>query len=526
VNVKLKDGNILEGDKPIVIIGPNGAGKTTYGNELANLNNAEWIGATRNLQFENNIPVQTQEQAISTVESQKQNQKSQPWMLSTILNQLLTKLKAEDAEFSTNYCNNLRKGIQGELKETKLITLTRLWNEIFPRRVINFDSYSPTVTVDYGGRGDGFGISRLSEGERVALYLLARVLDASLNMIVVDETELHFHSLLAREFWDKLERYRDDCRFIYITHDLSFALSRHEPTFIIIKDTEHNYQVESFTDMPDSIIKNVLGAATLSVTTEKIVFCEGERSSIDYKIFSRWFNSDKITVIPVESCETVIKCVDVVNNGKTVKGAQAIGIIDKDFHSDKHIKQIIKSNTYVLTVHEVESLLILPEVFLLVALKKGFSLADAKVALDKTVLKIKDEYNQAGNKKSKVIIERFAKNFEYKNQNIFNKACKSRGEIALIKSELQECVQGLSNSFTELFETESELVINTIKSADITEIFKILPGKNLLGEFSKIIKCTIDEYTSIVVDLLESDDIELRNIFNKYLPDSNNLTFP
>jgi predicted ATP-dependent endonuclease of OLD family len=67
----------------------------------------------------------------------------------------------------------------------------------------------------------------MSDGEKVGLYLISQILLAEKNCIlIIDEPELHLHKALMARLWNKLEEYRNDCFFIYITHDLDFAVSK------------------------------------------------------------------------------------------------------------------------------------------------------------------------------------------------------------------------------------------------------------------------------------------------------------
>ncbi len=56
--VKLTDTDTIDGNYPIVVIGPNGSGKTRFAAQLATRNNAEFLGALRNIAMQENIPMQ------------------------------------------------------------------------------------------------------------------------------------------------------------------------------------------------------------------------------------------------------------------------------------------------------------------------------------------------------------------------------------------------------------------------------------------------------------------------------------
>lgn len=75
--------------------------------------------------------------------------------------------------------------------------------------------------------GEEYDFNDLSDGERTVFYYIGHVLTSRENAyIIVDEPENHMNSGLSRRLWNRLEEIRDDCKFIYITHDLEFATTR------------------------------------------------------------------------------------------------------------------------------------------------------------------------------------------------------------------------------------------------------------------------------------------------------------
>lgn len=64
----------------------------------------------------------------------------------------------------------------------------------------------------------------MSDGERVGLYLMAQSLCVpSDKTIIIDEPEIHLHRSIMNRLWEAIEAEREDCFFIYITHDTQFA---------------------------------------------------------------------------------------------------------------------------------------------------------------------------------------------------------------------------------------------------------------------------------------------------------------
>src|SRR6185312_9766895 len=104
----------------------------------------------------------------------------------------------------------------------------------------------------------------MSDGERTCLYLAARVLTADPGILVIDEPELHMHRKLAIDYWNKLEDMRPDIRFVYVTHELHFGLSRRDPVFLVMRD-EGAIERAKIDTLPPTLVEALLGAATLSI---------------------------------------------------------------------------------------------------------------------------------------------------------------------------------------------------------------------------------------------------------------------
>lgn len=371
--VKLSGTISLSGSHPIVIIGPNGSGKTTFGAGLANQNKAEFVGALRNIVLGENIAMQGLDQAEQELTSKINRSRSRYWQMSNEIDQLFTKLLAEDAASATKFRDKHLAGEAAQLEETNLMLLRNAWANFFPGREIDFSSYKPTVKSDFSSSGAAYSASRMSDGEKVALYLGGRILNSQSNIVVIDEPEVHFHSRLAVRFWNTLEQFRPDIRFIYITHDLTFALSRQSAQFVIVKPDTEPIIIPLDGELPKSLSESILGAASFSLYAKRIIFCEGEEGEgSDYSFYSSWFNGFDTAVIPVGSCKDVIQCTNAFGNETLVSGVSALGIVDRDYWPDRYIDSLPPS-ICVLPVHEVESLFCLEEVFTAVGLHLGLN---------------------------------------------------------------------------------------------------------------------------------------------------------
>ena len=144
----------------------------------------------------------------------------------------------------------------------------------------------------------------LSDGEKAIFYYIAHVLLAQeKSYIIVDEPENHLHLALVSKLWDTLELIREDCQFIYLTHNLEFANTRTNSKKIWMKSftapaTWDMQEIESNKDIPQVLYMELLGSR------KAILFCEGKKTSYDINLYSRLFPN--YLVIPVDGHMQVI----------------------------------------------------------------------------------------------------------------------------------------------------------------------------------------------------------------------------
>ena len=95
--------------------------------------------------------------------------------------------------------------------------------------------------------------------------------------------------------------------------------------------------------------------------TKPVLFCEGDKNSLDYKVYNSLFEN-KIIVMPVGGHKKVIEYTMAYNSLNFFNNNKAFGIIDKDFHSFEKLEKLKKNKIYHLQVNEIESLLIVEDV--------------------------------------------------------------------------------------------------------------------------------------------------------------------
>jgi ABC-type lipoprotein export system ATPase subunit len=347
-----------DGESVIVILGPNGSGKTQLAQRIAQDNQVSAISAQRRTWVDDSLPVQEEQQLRSQVRSQQDRWRQQSWQPTEEINFILSTLIQDHTNLLTKRNEQaIDAGISLEpVRDTKLILLQGLWNRLFPRRKLEIGGFFPKVKrLDAASSVQPYQLRQMSDGERTVLYMAARVMTAEQPVVLVDEPELHMHCRLAVQFWDEAEKLRTDCRFVYVTHDLNFALSRRRATYLVARSSD-KAEALVVDELPSSIAAEVLGAATLPFYAKRIFLFEGEPGKgFASEFFSAWFDDDETFAIPSGDRNAVCAAVSGLKTIGVVAAA-VIGLIDRDFYSDDVLSAVTDGVT-VLQLHELESVL-------------------------------------------------------------------------------------------------------------------------------------------------------------------------
>lgn len=354
----------------IVAVGANGSGKTTLSNDFKKYlpNTGIVISAQKVLiiptfsgvsNFNNTSQKLQQSQKIDKslkVTYSTENQGSS-WSIMTQVGGefqiLLDNLLAERSVVRNKYFDQLRNGqVINDIPVTRLDKALTIWNSLIQHRTLECTD-GINITLKPLMTSNSYPAHQMSDGEKVALYLIAHILQApESGFIIIDEPEMYLHKTILKKLWDILEVERQDCIFIYLTHDLDFATSRTaQKVWIKSFNYPNNWEIENIPDneLPEPLLLELLGSR------KNILFCEGKKGSIDEKIYNILFPN--FTITPVDNCFAVINYTKAFNKlpNSTTK---AFGIIDSDHHGTERLQALKPENIFSISMAEPENLLL------------------------------------------------------------------------------------------------------------------------------------------------------------------------
>lgn len=359
--------------RTLTIVGANGAGKSRFGIDIARRLNNNIFGISALKAFfitpnDNSMPCNT----ITSLYNQLQAQS--PYKIEAIdteFERLMYMLMYEEfinvIDFKHNNPDNSKK----QLPETKLDRVQHHWENIFPQNKmlrmagqLSFSDYKDSRP---------YPAMRLSDGEKTVFYLLAAILFAAPNdLIMVQDPEVFLHHSIMKQVWDTVEQMRPDCTFIYLTHDLEFAASRSESTCVWVKsyDAEENlwdYEILNSPNLlPEDVYLDLLGSR------KPILFIEGtDNRSIDVQLYTRLY--PEYTIKPLGGCSKVIETTRTFNDLKSFHHIESHGIVDRDRRTRKEAESLRERNIAVPDVAEIENLLLIEPVIRIVAHRMGLN---------------------------------------------------------------------------------------------------------------------------------------------------------
>lgn len=525
----------FEKGKPIVLLGANGAGKTRLSVKIEELNDQNFmhsyssqsflvqrITAQKSLTLSESTIIKGLEAAereaitgADYVNSTKLGYRFGSNPATYLLNdydKVLSLFFARNNKLVEQYHELCREAqsknnpIPQPIKSLKE-QAEEIWSYLLPKRQIDLSGNEVHVkynTERYHGK-------EMSDGERVILYMIVQALSVKENsLLIIDEPELHIHKAILKKLWDKLEEARQDCVFLYITHDLEFAVSRSVKEVLWVKSYNGNeewdfefLELSDYNELPEGLLFEVLG------TQKKIVFVEGTRDSLDYLIFQEIYKDKDYHVIPCGGCTQVINYVKAKNGYSKFDYLKVYGIIDRDFRTPREINALERQGIFALKVAEVENLFIVPELLEFVNDRLGRNDND----LEKVKAFVVDLYDKV---KHQQILSAFASEMKFRLKSL-------NVDVGMDADNVKTLIEEkfTKESIDSLFNDRSSVFIDLNEYESILKVFNY---KELSDKIAPKFGLTTGEYRKLIINLLKRsvnghEKEKIINAIRPYIPD-------
>ncbi len=518
----------LESQESLVIVGANGAGKSKFGAWIEKNNKSFPVGTIRRISAQrmlivpdrvNVLPHSISQNVFTYGEEHSHNNHdtviARRWNNQPTTNPLndyqhvLQLIFSDQAKHDREYAKASRQS-EVKLPQKRSISddIIYIWNKVFRQCVIDIDHSESKVSAMSPINGVTYPGSQMSDGERVCLYLIGQCLCVPEHgILIIDEPEIHLHKAILSPLWDAIESKRSDCTFIYITHDLEFAATRTNAKKLWVKEFDGVAwkwdELQPNDDFPEEILFKVIGSR------KPVLFVEGNNHSDDRKIYETFFPEH--TIIPVDSCSTVIQYTKSLKRLPHLHHWNVYGIVDRDFRDENQIVGLETDNVYFLGVAEQENLFCTEEVV-------GFMAQLLKFEPIEDILgQVRDCI--VGSFKAEIEVQAAKATHAYLERRIASALGKSRHDLTL--NDLRAAVNGISQHI-DLDNTYSAFhtLYNTLLSQkDWAGILMHFNSKHLLTKVSGIFKQNRREYVRLALSYLREDSAtELRDSLRKYLP--------
>lgn len=518
-------------NQSFVIIGANGSGKSRLGKHIEDNTyerNSYRISAQRALTIPDFVSLKSFEEASdlllygttdkNTVEKKS---KSYKWGWNGYENRLIDDFdnllssvfalkNKENDKFVQTCKENERLGRQHPNAPSTIIDrIIEIWTSIMPHREIILAD----AKVAARHNGSEYHGKNLSDGERVALYLLAQSLCVPDGyIIIVDEPEIHLHKSVMIKLWDSIEEYCPNKTFVYITHDLDFASSRKSACKIWVKGfdgTTWDIQpLPEIENVPESLMIEILG------NRKNVLFVEGEKGSYDFELYKHIYPD--FYVVPCGSCSAVIQNTKAFRNMGHLHNLHIYGIIDHDYRTDIEVESYSRNGIHVLEIAEIENLFCIEGVVRIIAEHQAYPNVEDKIesVKDSVFDAFLQEYDNQLCSICEREIQHKLKNYKKTNQNT--------------QQDLEDQLASLFRSINvaELYTNTKNRLNEIIDNKDYDCLLGIFNRKNIHKRISKKLGLTDtedDNYAKLVLRLLNTDKKEhIISIMSKFTPNITN----
>ena len=487
-------------DKDVILIGTNGSGKSFLANYLKekHFNNIVVFPAQKYLFFLKNDRYPYIEIDRNQMLNDRFNNKAKfkEESIHDVFSKAITAL-------SNEYVGEL-----DEMRKTKedRVTVYDKVIDIFNKILVDIE-----IEINVKSRqlfpkknGEEYDFNQMSDGERAILFYIIQVLMSNENSyIIVDEPETHLNSALVIKLWDLLKKEREDCKFVFISHNIDFISTRKNVDILWCKKFEYPEKWE-LVELKEKILP--LELLTKLVGCKKpILFCEGTEESYDYEVYSAIFQ-EIYSVFPVENHRNVISYVTTYKATKKICQYEPLGIVDGDLIEKSEISLYREKNVIVLPFNEIEMFLLNEDI-----ISNLLSLMYYNTEVNKKIDIFKNELiNNIKNNKEEIILEKIKKFIDTKlEKEKINNNNKT-------KEMLKESFKKLTAiSIDEKYEEYEEELDKIISSKNYEEALKWCSLKEKISK-GLANKCLEFNYLEKAIVRIKNDDELKRKLREKY----------
>ena len=520
--------NYTTDSNSVIIIGANGAGKSKLGAwiEQQDFKTVHRIASQRGLSFEKNIPLRNYDEAENLVlwghsEYQDPNatKKGNKWgwndhakYTTKLINDfeyVLAALLAMATNEEHRYVVDTKEAEKNNHEYPKPPTtvidkLFDIWNKVLPQRTLTLEDSKFFASFEKDGNPVKYSATEMSDGERSVLYLAAQVLCVPQNkVLIMDEPELHLHPSIMDRLWESLEHYRQDCLFIYITHDLQFAAKHNTAEKIWIKDYDgHNWKMQPIedSDLPEELLLEIMGSR------KNVIFVEGERNSFDTKLYTELYPD--YLIVPCGGCSQVIARTKAFRNNPELHDCDVFGIIDRDYRSEYEIEKFKEHGIFTIKVAEVENLFLVEELVRLMAEQFGNDVDIVFHNVRQYIVEVRFK-NQINGQ----ICESVVSEIKYK----LSSAEISKVNEDKAKESLESALSSID--YDQIKSAQERKFQQVLDEGDYTKVLQVFNQKNLSRSIGHFLGIDDRLYCSKVINLLQGmKHDEIITALSPYLP--------
>jgi len=498
----------IDGVHNIVIIGANGAGKTRMGAWIETHQPdgimVHRISAQRALSIPDAADIRTLDVAekglfygyakpeanIAYKSGHRWSQQAATSLLNDYAH-LLATIFAKTSKRNEDYTRlaQTQGGNAGAVPQSTSDIIIEIWPDIMPQNTISFTD-GKIMTAKEGV--PNYHGKEMSDGERVALYLMGQCLSAPENSIVIiDEPEIHLHKSLMSRLWNKLEELCPNKLLIFITHDLDFAASRIGSKKIWIQNFlgEDRWiweMVPELEELPANLVIEIVG------NRRNVLFCEGDSNSYDFLLYQAAYPT--FHIIPRGGCNKVIESTKAINDTPSINHINAVGIIDRDYRTAAEIAALTAQRIFTVEVAEIENLLCIEPLLRIVA-------ENQHQDPDGIVQTVTDFIiNEMQSELDTQVTNHAQREIQYQ----LNKYVKTAHTLAGLENGLTDLLATVD--IPTIYANSSALFEEAINERSLAKALLIYNRKNISSRISPLFGLGAGEYVKIIFRMLKSTE--------------------